>query len=234
MKITYEKGKEPPEILADLISKTILGEEPRDEESSPFTLIEEVIFKVNELPDSVLAVFNPSEKNIVMDLGNCLVNQNFLKQGLMWIPSIWFNLLFAFYHELGHVIQVEGDPKLADKPPTKKLQKEADEFAIGCIKDWTKDENNKIPTLDGMGWIGDQIKKAINMYYPEPLFDKMYSEIKPYGLGAVGGLNTIAAYQAGIGKIRDQLAKDEKFGIVIDGIKYMRAEEFFGAIYNDA
>ena len=234
MKITYEKGKEPPEMLADLISKTILGEEPKDEESNPFTLIEEVIFKVNELPDGMLAAFNPKEKNIVIDLGNCLVNQSFMKQGLMWIPSIWFNLLFAFYHELGHVIQIEGNPKLANKPPTKKSDKEADEFAIGCIKDWTKKENNKLPTLDEMGWIGNQIKKAINMYYPEPLFDKMYSEIKPCGLGAVGGLDTIAAYQKDIEKIHEELAKDEKFGIIVDGKKYMKAEEFFGAIYNDS
>jgi hypothetical protein len=232
MKITREKGKEPPEILAELISKTILGEEPKDDESSPFTLIEEVIFKVNELPNGMLAAFNPKEKNIVMDLGNCLVNQSFMKQGLMWISSIWFNLLFAFYHELGHVIQVEGDPKLADKKPTKKMEKEADEFAIGCIKDWTKDENNELPTLDAMGWIGNQIKKAINMYYPAPLFDTIYSEIKPCKLGAVGGLDTIAACQKNIGEIRDQLSDDEKFGIVVDGIKYMKAEEFFGAIYN--
>jgi len=233
MEIICEKGKEPPKMLAELISKTILGEEPKDEESSPFTLIEEVIFKVNELEDGMLAGFNPDQKNIVMDLGNCLVNQNFMKQGLMWIPSIWFNLLFAFYHELGHVIQVEGDPELAKKKPTKKLEKEADEFAIGCIKDWTKDENNKLPTLDEMGWIGNQIKKTINMYYPAPLFDTIYSEIKPCELGAVGGLDTIAAYQKDIEEVYEQLTKDEKFGIVVDGKKYMKAEEFFGAIYND-
>ena len=234
MKILCEQGKEPPEMLSVLITKTILGEEPKDEESNPFTLIETVEFKVNVLEDGMLAGFSPKEKSITIDLGNCLVNQNFMKQGLMWISSIWFNLLFAFYHELGHVIQVEGNPKLADKPPTKKLDKEADEFAIGCIKDWTKDKNNKMPTLDEMGWIGQQIKKAINLYYPEPLFDIIHSEIKPYGLGAVGGLDVIAAHQVNIEEIYKQLSEDEKFGIVVDGVKYMKAEEFFGAIYNDA
>ena len=236
MKIICEKGKEPPEMLADLITKTLSGEEPKDEEekSEPFTSIETVEFVINQLEDGMLAGFIPKTKIIVMDLGNCLVNQNFMKQGLMWIPSVWFNLLFAFYHELGHVVQIEKAPELAKiKKTTKKLEKEADEFAIGCIKDWTKNENNKLPTLDAMGWIGDQIKKAINMYYPAPLFDTMYSEIKPCKLGAVGGLDTIAAYQKNIEEIYDQLAKDEKFGIVVDGKKYMKAEEFFGAIYNN-
>jgi len=232
MQIICEQGNEPPKMLADLITKTILGEEPRDEESSPFTLIETVEFKVNELKDGMLAGFSPEGKSITIDLGNCLVNQNFMKQGLMWIPSIWFNLLFAFYHELGHVIQVEGNPKLVDKKPTKALEKEADEFAIGCIKDWTKDANNKLPTLNEMGWIGNQIKKAINLYYPAPLFDSMHSEIKPCELGAVGSLDTIASYQR-LEEIYEQLSKDEKFGVVVDGIKYMKAEEFFGVLYNE-
>jgi len=234
MEISIEKGKEPPKALVDLITKTIAGELPKDEESKPFKSIKTVEFWTNQLPDGMLAGFNPQQKQLVIDLGNCLVNQNFMKQGLMWIPSVWFNLLFAFYHELGHVIQIEEKPELAKKRPTRKLEKEADEFAIGCIKDWTQDEDNKIPTLDEMGWVGNQIKKAINMYYPEPLFDVMHSEIKPCELGAVGNLNTIAAYQKEIEKTHEQLAKDEEFGITVDGVKYMKAEEFFGVLYNNA
>lgn len=233
MEIICEKGKEPPKMLADLITKTILVEEG-DEKSKPITLVETVEFVVNQLKDSMLAAFSPKAKRLMIDLGNCLVNQNFMKQGLMWIPSIWFNLLFAFYHEMAHVIQIEEDPKLAKrKEPTKAMEKDANDFAIGSIKDWTKDKNNEMPTLNEMGWIGKQVKKGINLYYPEPLFDTMISEIKPYELGAVGGLNTIAAHQKEVGEIHEQLSKDEKFGVTVDGIKYMKAEEFFGAIYSE-
>jgi len=232
--ILIEKGKEPPKALTNLVTKTIAGEEPKDKESKPFTSIKIVEFWVNVLPNGVLARFNPETETITIDLGNCLINQNFMKQGLMWIPSVWFNLLFAFYHELGHVIQIEEKPELAKKRSTEKLEKEADDFAIGCIKDWTQNEDNKIPTLDEMGWIGNQIKKALNMYYPEPLFDVIYSEVKPSALGAVGNLTTIAAYQKEIEKTYEQLAKDEEFGITVDGVKYMKAEEFFGVLYNDA
>lgn len=232
MEIICEQGKEPPEILADLIAKTISGEEPKDEESRAFPSIEAVEFVVNQLKDGMLAEFNPKKKWITIDLGNCLANQNFMKQGLMWIPTVWFNILFAFYHEIGHVIQVEEKPELAKiKKTTIQMEKDADEFAIGCIKDWTKE--GKIPTLDKMGWIGRQIKKAINLYYPEPLFDTMFSEIKPYESGGVGRISTMAAYQKTIAEAEEDLYQDEGFGIVVDDKKYMTAEEFFDTTYSD-
>jgi len=232
MDMIFKHDREPPEILANLITKTISGEEPKDKESKAFPSIEAVEFVVNQLKDGMLAGFNPKKKWLTMDLGNCLVNQNFMKQGLMWIPAVWFNMLFAFYHEIGHVIQVEENPKLAKlKKPTAKMEKDADEFAIGCIKDWTKE--GKIPTLDEMGWIGRQIKKAINLYYPKALFDRMFSEIKPYELGAVGRIDTMSAYQEAIAEAQEDLNQDEKFGIIVDDVKYMRAEEFFDTTYSD-
>lgn len=233
MKILFEKEKEPPEMLVDLIEGTITGRIPKDEESRPFKL-ETMGFVVNTLKNGSLAGFNPKEKAIVMDLGNCLVNQNFMKQGLMWVPSVWFNMLFGFYHELTHVMQLEENPKLVEKKkPTKKMEKEADNFAINCIKDWTRDKYWRMPTLDEMGWVGRQIKKAANLYFPKPLFNQILAEIEPCKHGAVGRLNTMAAYQKAIEEELANLTMDEGFGIIVDDVKYMTAEEFFATTYND-
>lgn len=233
MKILFTKGEEPPDMLTNLITRTISGKEPQEAESRPFQL-ETMEFVVNHFINGALAIFIPGSKKIVMDLGNCLTNQNFMKQGLMWIPSIWFNMLFAFYHELGHVIQMEENPKLAKREePTKAMEKDADTFAIGCVKDWTKDTNNKMPTLDEMGWIGRQIKKAANLYYPSTLFNAILSEIKPCESGGVGRISTMAAYQEAIAEAEEELYQDEGFGIVVDGKKYMTAEEFFDTTYSD-
>jgi len=233
MEILFEEKKEPPKMLVELIEGTIAGKIPKDKESRPFEL-ETTAFVINALKDGMLAGLNRKEKAIVIDLGNCLVNQNFMKQGLMWIPSVWFNMLFGFYHELSHMMQIEEDPKLMEKKkPTKKMEKEADNFAINCIKDWTENKDNKIPVLNEMGWIGRQIKKAINLYYPKPLFDTILSEIKPYELGAVGRLNTMAAYQKAIEEELADLTTDEGFGIVVDDVKYITAKEFFEITYND-
>lgn len=202
-----------------------------DQDLNNITTVEHIIFDAFHLEEGILGGFKPSDKLIAIDLGNCLTNTTFMKQGMLHIPGVWFNMLWALYHEIAHAIQVEGKPELADlEKPTDELDNEAQDFAAESITEWA--EENKPPTIEEMGWAGEQLRFAVNMTYPQDMGQKLLSEIDATEAGGIGLLDTIVTCHPKV-SVKDEykslceLIDSGEQGVIVNGQRYMDAKGFF-------
>ncbi len=212
--------KEPPQELTRVVNQDL----------ADITTVEHITFDAFHLEEGVLGGFDPRDKLIVIDLGHCLTNTLFMKKGMMHIPGVWFNMLWALYHEIAHAIQVEGKPELADsKRPSDELENEAQSFTEESIVEWA--ENNKIPTLEEMGWAGEQLRFAVNITYPQSMGQNLLSEIDALNNGGIGLLDTIVAHHPKVSMIEHkglcELIDKGEQGVIVNNQRYMDTKGFF-------
>jgi len=139
-------------------------------------------------------------------------------------------MLWALYHEIAHAIQVEGKPELADlEKPTAELDNEAQGFAAESVIEWA--EKNKMPTIEEMGWAGEQLRFAVNITYPQDMGQKLLSEIDATTAGGIGLLDTILSChpKASMDEHKSlcELIDKGEQGVIVDGQRYMDAKGFF-------
>jgi len=130
-----------------------------------------------------LGAYDPASGSIIIDMGQCTIKQAWMKKGILYIPNVWFNLLFTFFHEMEHAFQLEEDPSLLnlDALP-KEYEDEANITAEDSLLAWAKD--GVIPRLNEMGWVGNEIKRILNRLYAiEP--DEVSNELDVEGTEAV-------------------------------------------------
>lgn len=216
IKITAKK--EPPKELARIV----------EQELADIATVEHMIFDAFHLEEGMLGGFKPPDKLITIDLGNCLTNTLFMKQGMMHIPGVWFNMLWALYHEIAHALQIEGSPDLAELN-REVLEDEAQGFAEESIVEWA--EKNKTPTIEEMGWAGEQLRFTVNMTYSQSMGQKLLSEIDTLNAGGIGLLDTIVAHHPKVSmnehkSLCEIIDKGEQ-GVIVDGQRYMDAKGFF-------
>lgn len=211
---------EPPKELIRIVNQDL----------ADITTIEHIIFDAFHSEKDLLGEFKPSDKLIAIYLGHCLTNTTLMKQGMMHIPGVWFNMLWALYHEIAHAIQMEGKPELANlEEPSEELEKEAQGFAKESITEWA--ENNRIPTLEEMGWIGEQLRFAVNMTYSQDMGQKLLSEIDATNAGGIGLLDTILSChpKASMDEHKNlcEIIDKGEQGVIVNGQRYMDAKGFF-------
>jgi len=219
--IEITSKKEPPKELIRIVNQDL----------ADITTVERIIFDAFHLEEGTLGGFKPSDKLIAIDLGHCLSNTTFMKQGMMHIPSVWFNMLWALYHEIAHAIQIEGKPELADlEKPTAELENEAQGFAAESVTEWA--EKNKMPTVEEMGWAGEQLRFAVNMTYSQDMGQKLLSEIDATSAGGIGLLDIIVTYHPKVSVKNEyknlcELIDSGEQGVIVNGQRYMDAKGFF-------
>ena len=109
-----------------------------------------------------LGAFEPVTGTVIIDLQNCLTDKRWMYKGSLFIPNVWFNLMFAVHHELVHACQILDNPSLITAevmPP--ELEVQANQMAQDAVWSWF-DQGGKIPSLAGLGWIGKQIARTMN------------------------------------------------------------------------
>ena len=113
-----------------------------------------------------LGAFDPDEGTIYIDMGACVMDKFWMKKGIMYTANVWFNLVWTFFHELVHVEQLEQEPELAalDYLP-KDYEDEACDTGMNSLLMWALD--NSMPTINEMGWVGEQIKLLLNRMYAQ-------------------------------------------------------------------
>ena len=113
-----------------------------------------------------LGAFDPDEGTIYIDMGACVMDKFWMKKGIMYTANVWFNLVWTFFHELVHVQQLEQEPELA---ALDYLPKDYEDEACGIGRDsmlmWAL--HHDMPTLNEMGWAGEQIKLLLNRMYAQ-------------------------------------------------------------------
>lgn len=219
----------PPEGIIDIIKQEYMD----------IPTIKEVLIIAEhpELKPNETGAFAPKEKKVIIQLKGCLTNQQFLKRGALIIPSIWFNVLHAIYHEGCHAQQLTHNPDLENEESlTKLLEWEADVVAFDKIRSWSE-EHPVIPKLEDMGWLGDKIHQLINTFWSATKWrEKIEEEVDMIGSPAIADIK-LWQQLTNTFKPRDEQIDESIFKAIetneIEGIKtknnnfYITAPAFF-------
>lgn len=202
------------------------------EECKDFSTIETIIFDANALSNGATAGYFPDTKTIIIDLLNCVHNRLFSLMGMMYLPTIWYNMLWAFYHEQGHALQLWRDPSIIkhDVLPTT-YEEEADNYAKEMLYEWA--EHNSVPQLAEMGWVKTSIENMINANYATPSGDKLLLELHASENGGVAEIETFAIINKEIDNIvtmKEQVDQG-KMGIKINNNRFLTGKEFIGSMF---
>jgi len=230
MSIQIIINKEPPKELLRVIKEYY---EPED--------INEVIIDANhkDIKDGQIAAFWPETRIVVIDLDRCIENRGWMGFGMMNIQTVWFNMLRAVFHELGHAIQLKRQPGLEKMVIlTPQLEAEADTFATEMILEWSE-KGGVIPKLEDFGWAGKKLKQMINTFYGhKELRSIIMEELEALEVNGVAELNYFAACnQKTFGKreyenLRDAI-DNKDVGIKINNKRYIDPKGFFGFIIDE-
>lgn len=144
--------KDPPQELVRIVNELY----------STIRSIKQVIFDGNiDLLHGKMAVFVPDTGSIIIDLAACAKDIRWMKKGSLYVPNVWFNMLYCVYHEYAHAKQVlvKGWEDV-DKAI---LEAGADHEAIDLMVEWAG--AGKIPKLREMGWVINLIRDKLNKAY---------------------------------------------------------------------
>jgi len=223
-------NKEPPKQLLYIIQQHYNDE----------ALINKVTIDANNerIDKTALGGFFPDTKEVVIDLAHCVKDQGWMGFGMMMIQTVWFNMLRVVFHELGHALQSDRNPKIKDMAIlTPQLEHEADSFATIMIQEWASN-GGTIPKIDDMGWAGEQLKLIINTCYGnKELRPKILEELEVIEANGVAEFDTFTKYNnklitdGSYDKICEDIDNSE-IGINLNGKRYLNVTEFFELLTN--
>ncbi len=172
--------------------------------------------------------------NVLISLQNCVQSTHWVNKGMLYIPNVWYNMLYAVYHEAAHCKQLLADPELtSDFDHTHALaimEHAADIEAISLMFEWSK--KNNAPNLREMGWAGEQIQAVLNGLYAkhsavvDEELDFMDTNIIAKAAVTAANTNEIGTAEEMTSLIEH--IKTGSMGKVVKGRCYLSAEEFFG------
>jgi len=218
-------NEEPPRQLLHIIQLHYNDE----------NLVNRVTIDINneKIGKESLGAFFPNTKEIVIDLAHCLTSKGWMGFGMMMIQTVWFNMLRAVFHELGHALQLDRDPDIEKMLIlTPQLEHEADSFATIMIQKWVE-TGGVIPKINDMGWAGDQIKLLINTCYSnKELRPKILEELEVLEANGVAEVNTFTTCNKELltKETYDTICKsidNKTVGIKINNKRYLDTIGFF-------
>jgi len=170
---------------------------------------------------------------ITIDVAECVRQLDWVRKlGMFVTHNIWFNILYAIYHEGVHAWQclqegwTEGLPADAD---IDMLEQEAHEKALDAAFEWFN--HNSLPNLNSMGDLGLEIRRLRNaMYASNPHIE---DEQRVWGTDAAGRADTFAILNpdsgGGDAECLFNRIDEGSFGCVINGIRYLRAKDLIAS-----
>jgi hypothetical protein len=118
-----------------------------------------------------------------------------MKKGIMYTANVWFNLVLTFFHELVHVEQLEQEPELITLASLPQIyEDEACDTGMASMLHWAL--YHDIPTINEMGWVGEQIKLLLNKLYAQ-MPETVNEEIDLQGTNLVARAEEVAANSKG-------------------------------------
>jgi len=178
--------------------------------------------------DDPLALFDPMERIIYIDLGRCMSDLSWMKYGATLRANAWMNMLFATYHEFGHACQLSLDYTLRGKCATPDMENDANTAAYEEMKDYFL-EGGEVPVLEEMGWAGEEIHKVLsNIHARAP--HRVQEEINVMNTGAVANVETVVTSQPDFSNASAMLLRKEvdngHIGERVGGMRYLTMCEF--------
>jgi len=230
-------NKEPPKELLKVIKEHYDCQRKTTKEN----LVNSVLIDANNerIGKDSLGGFFPDTKEIVIDLAHCVENKGWMGYGMMMIQTVWFNILRAVFHELGHAIQLAQNPALKEmKILTPDLEQDADTYANEMISYWASN-GGTIPKINDMGWAGDQIKLLINTCYSNKwLRPKILEELEVLEANGIAEVDNFTAHNQKTMKKEEynNLCEDidsKKIGIKLNNKRYLDPINFFSLIIDE-
>lgn len=192
-------------------------------------LIETTVFGAYmEHMDGCVGTYVPQLKTVYIDLGNALNDNALFNHGMMFIPGIWYTIIWALGHEAEHSHQLEADSSLIE---FEKLPQELEDMAMQAgqdlIMDWSQD--NTVPGIHELGWLGQQLVVMLNaMYTKHP---DIADEPTHVPLGAAAKLEDVFAIHEFTDNGKEVLIEEidaGNIGVKVGNDRFLTAYEFFG------
>lgn len=237
MALEIKIKEEPPRELLKIIQEHYNVQDKVTKEN----LVNSILIDANNetINKDSLGGFFPETKNVIIDLAHCVENKGWMGFGMMMIQTVWFNMLRAVFHELGHAIQLERDSSIIKmKILTPELEQEADAYATEMIQYWAE-EGGTIPKIDDMGWAGEQIKLIINTCYGnKEIRPKIIEELAVLEANGVAEVDTFIAHnQKTLGEREHsnlcESIDNKDIGIKIGNKRYLDPIGFFSFIIDE-
>jgi hypothetical protein len=222
-----------PELIIDVDPpETLILELERECEELELDVIKTAYFTDDPLTANSVGMLDVDEDLVCISLSNALTDIKFMRRGALYVPSTFFNLLHALYHECFHAHQIQYSEelrKLAVVPSL--LDEAANVYATERCLIWAT--KNSLPTLEEMKWCGEEIKNIFKTLYHKhgKQIDK---EIEGIEVGAAGELNDIFKYGNFTEKAKEQLMKlieEEGKGVKSKHYTFLTPTEFFGSLF---
>ena len=179
--------------------------------------------------EGAYGLYDPINKTVYIDLGNCTLEPSLCNKGMMFIPALWCTLIWTIGHEVEHARQLELEPELITYYT---LPQEYEDAAIEVGEDlvlsYTK-ENPIVPPLEELGWLGKQLVVMLNFMYskhPEITDESLYL---PHGVG--GTLEEAIACNEFTNKGRELLIEGVNagdMGLIVNDRKFLSMHEMIG------
>lgn len=191
-------------------------------------------------PNRAIGAYEIKTRTILIDLGNCLTDPRWMKYGMLYIPGVWLNTLVAVHHEFAHACQIEEDIAVAmlteedDAELIEIVEEEAMADAMEHVLTYFTN-GAKIPPLQEMGWLGQEIAKALNGVFHAIPF-QVAEELDAHKVGAVAEVNAAISALAHIPNediplLRENIDNNQA-GVKIEDRYYMTMGEFIAAAGN--
>lgn len=201
--------------------------------------IRTVKFVAHQLPNAEIGEYDPNTDLITVDLGNCIFNRTWMDKGMLLVPNLWFNMLYALFHERAHAGQKLESPELLAAGMDLMdgvLEHAAHKESMGLIDDWVSN-GGSIPDLHGLGWAGEQISKMMNALYASRS-EEVSEELDAMKMGVVANVEalppstfsdyndaTVLKGDSSLNVLRSAIDKGD-VGKLIEERRYLTAEEF--------
>ncbi len=186
--------------------------------------------------NKAIGAYEIATGTILIDLGNCLTDNHWMKFGMLYIPGVWLNAVVAVFHEFAHACQIANDIAVAlltenDAEMLELIEEEAMKDAMEHALEYFT-HNSITPPLQEMGWLGGQIAKTLNgVFHQIPL--QVAEELDAHKVGAVAGLTAAVSALPRFDERNTQLLKDnidqKQGGVKIENKYYMTMAEFIAA-----
>ena len=178
---------------------------------------------------NTVATYLPDQKTIYIDLGNALLSVEYYNQGMMFIPNVWYTVIFGLYHEIEHASQLEAEPRLIEyNTLPQEYEDGANESARQGVEQWAR-ENPISPPLAKLGWLGTQLIIMLNAVYTKN--PDVSDEPDLHQFGAAASVDDIFTRWQFTDQGRRGLIdaiEAESFGLKVNGKHYLTASGFFG------
>jgi hypothetical protein len=178
--------------------------------------------------EGTIGTFCPEVKTVYIDLGNALNESALYNRGMMFIPNVWYTLIWALGHEVEHACQLEAEPELVEFD---RLPQEYEDMAMQAgadlVLDWSS--NNTVPGLHDLGWLGKQLVVMLNAMYTQ--HPEVADEATHVPLGAAAELDAVFANWEFTQNGKEVLIQEidaGNMGVKIGNDRFLTAYEFFG------